>query len=45
MTDVATGREIARVKTGMLWFDYAAHKISAMPAAFAPVLEALRPAA
>jgi len=34
MTDVASGVEIARVKTGMLWFDYATRKVVKMPEAF-----------
>jgi acyl-CoA thioester hydrolase len=34
MTDVASGVEIARLKTGMLWFDYAARKVVRMPEAF-----------
>ncbi len=34
MRDAASGREVARVKTGMLWFDYAARKVVSMPEAF-----------
>jgi acyl-CoA thioester hydrolase len=34
MTDAATGREIARVKTGIVFFDYRARRIVAMPARF-----------
>jgi acyl-CoA thioester hydrolase len=30
LTDAATGEEIARVKTGLLFFDYAARKIARM---------------
>lgn len=40
LTDAATGREIARVKTGILFFDYAARKVVSMPAAFRAVVEA-----
>ncbi len=40
MTDAATGREIARAKTGMLWFDYAARKLVRMPEAFRRVVGA-----
>ncbi len=39
MTDVANGAEIARVKTGMLWFDYATRKVVKMPEAFQRALE------
>jgi 4-hydroxybenzoyl-CoA thioesterase len=38
MTDVASGREIARVKTGVLFFDYRARKVVSMPRAFEAVL-------
>ncbi len=34
MCDRATGREIARVATGLLWFDYGAHRVAHMPDAF-----------
>jgi acyl-CoA thioester hydrolase len=34
LSDEATGEEIARVKTGMLWFDYAARKLARAPEAF-----------
>lgn len=34
MTNKATGREIARVKTGIVFFDYAAGKIVKMPEKF-----------
>jgi 4-hydroxybenzoyl-CoA thioesterase len=40
MSDAATGREIARVKTGMLWFDYSARKVVRMPEAFRKIVEA-----
>jgi 4-hydroxybenzoyl-CoA thioesterase len=33
-TDVATGREVARAKTGIIFFDYAARKVAHMPEAF-----------
>lgn len=40
LTDVATGREVARAKTGILFYDYAAKRIVQAPepfrAAFAP---------
>jgi acyl-CoA thioesterase FadM len=39
LTDGATGREIARVKTGILFFDYAARKVVSMPPAFREVVE------
>jgi acyl-CoA thioester hydrolase len=38
MSDVQTGQEIARAKTGMLWFDYSARKLVSMPEAFRGVL-------
>jgi acyl-CoA thioesterase FadM len=38
MTDAATGQEIARARTGMLWFDYAARKVVSMPDAFRQIL-------
>ena len=34
MTDAGTGQEVARARTGMLWFDYAARKVVHMPEAF-----------
>jgi acyl-CoA thioester hydrolase len=34
MSDAATGREIARLKTGLVFFDYAARKVALMPSAF-----------
>jgi acyl-CoA thioesterase FadM len=34
LTDAATTEEIARVKTGILFFDHAAQKVSSMPDAF-----------
>jgi acyl-CoA thioester hydrolase len=34
MTDVASGLEIARVKTGIVFFDYTARKVVHMPEAF-----------
>jgi 4-hydroxybenzoyl-CoA thioesterase len=43
MSDTATGREIARVKTGMLWFDYSARKVVRMPESFRKIVEALPP--
>ncbi|WP_248360938.1 acyl-CoA thioesterase [Anaeromyxobacter oryzae] len=39
MRDRATGQEIARVATGLLWFDYAARKVVSMPEAFRRVVE------
>ena len=40
LSDAATGKEIARVKTGVVFFDYVAHKVIHTPgpfrAAFAP---------
>jgi acyl-CoA thioester hydrolase len=39
LTDAATGREIARAKTGVLFFDYAARKLATMPKAFRAVVE------
>jgi 4-hydroxybenzoyl-CoA thioesterase len=40
LADAATGKEIARVKTGIVFFDYAARKVGHTPepfrAAFAP---------
>lgn len=40
MRDGATGPEIARVKTGLVWFDYAARKVVHMPEAFRRVVAA-----
>jgi acyl-CoA thioester hydrolase len=40
LLDQATGREIARAKTGLLFFDYAARKVVAMPAEFRAVVAA-----
>ena len=37
-TDVASGQEIARVKTGVLCFDYAARKVVSLTAALRAVL-------
>ncbi len=34
MSDARTGQEVARARTGMLWFDYAARKVIRMPEAF-----------
>ena len=34
ITDAATGQELARVKTGIVFFDYAARKVVSMPAPF-----------
>lgn len=34
ITDVATGAEIARVKTGIVFFDYAARRVVQVPAPF-----------
>lgn len=34
MTDLASGREVARGKTGIVFFDYTARKIAALPEAF-----------
>ncbi len=43
MDDLATGREIARVKTGLIFFDYAARRVVKMPEAFHQVLAAPSP--
>jgi acyl-CoA thioesterase FadM len=40
LTDAATGREVARVRTGLRFFDYAARKIVHMPESFRAVLGA-----
>jgi 4-hydroxybenzoyl-CoA thioesterase len=34
ISDVATGAEIARVKTGIVFFDYAARRVVSVPAPF-----------
>lgn len=34
MTDLASGREVARGKTGIVFFDYVARKITAVPESF-----------
>ena len=34
ITDAATGQEIARVKTGIMFFDYTARRVVTMPATF-----------
>jgi 4-hydroxybenzoyl-CoA thioesterase len=34
LVDEASGSEIAQVKTGMLWFDYAARRVGRAPEAF-----------
>ena len=34
LTDTATGREIARAKTGMVFFDYQERKVVSVPAPF-----------
>jgi acyl-CoA thioester hydrolase len=36
--DAADGSEIARVKTGLVWFDYATRKVARMPEAFARIV-------
>jgi 4-hydroxybenzoyl-CoA thioesterase len=38
LTDAATGEEIARAKTGLVFFDYATRKVATMPAAFRDVI-------
>ena len=38
LADEATGAEIARVRTGLLCFDYAARKLARMPDAFREAL-------
>ena len=42
MSDAATGAEIARVKTGVLFFDYRTRRVVSMPPAFRAVLGAAR---
>ena len=37
LTDAAGGAEIARVKTGLVWFDYATRKVARMPEPFARI--------
>jgi acyl-CoA thioester hydrolase len=39
LTDVASGREIARAKTGIIFFDYAARKVAHLPEPFRRVVE------
>lgn len=34
LTDAATGKEVARAKTGIVFFDYATRKVAQAPAAF-----------
>jgi acyl-CoA thioester hydrolase len=41
MTDATTGEEIARVKTGIVLFDYRARKVVTMPARFRATLGGL----
>jgi len=41
LTDAGTGTEIARVRTGLVWFDYATRKVARMPEAFARVAAAV----
>jgi 4-hydroxybenzoyl-CoA thioesterase len=43
-TDGPRGTEIARVKTGIVWFDYARRKVVHMPEAFRRVVGAGHPA-
>jgi len=38
LADAATGAEIARVKTGLVWFDYATRKVARMPGPFARIV-------
>jgi acyl-CoA thioesterase FadM len=40
MTDAGTGEEIARLKTGIVFFDYATRKVATMPQAFGEAIEA-----
>jgi acyl-CoA thioester hydrolase len=40
ITDATTGKEIARVKTGIVFFDYATRRVVTMPAAFREVVGA-----
>jgi len=39
MTDQASGREVARGKTGILFFDYGPRKVAPVPAAFLAKLQ------
>ena len=39
LTDVASGREIARARTGLLFYDYGAKKVASMPERFRQVIE------
>jgi acyl-CoA thioesterase FadM len=41
MTNKATGKQVARVKTGILCFDYDKKKVAAIPAVFVEQLEQL----
>jgi 4-hydroxybenzoyl-CoA thioesterase len=38
LTDIASGREIAQVKTGIIFFDYSARKVAHLPEPFRRVL-------
>jgi 4-hydroxybenzoyl-CoA thioesterase len=38
LTDVASGQEIARAKTGIIFFDYAARKVAHLPEPFRRVV-------
>jgi 4-hydroxybenzoyl-CoA thioesterase len=38
LSDVATGQEIARVKTGLIFFDYEARKVAHLPEPFRRVV-------
>jgi 4-hydroxybenzoyl-CoA thioesterase len=40
--DKASGREVARGKTGIVFFDYAVRKVAPVPAIFREKLDALR---
>jgi 4-hydroxybenzoyl-CoA thioesterase len=42
LTDVASGKEIARAKTGIVFFDYAARKMVSVPASFREAFAAAR---
>jgi hypothetical protein len=39
VTKVASGAEVARAKTGFVFFDYAVHRIAAMPPDFRATVE------
>jgi acyl-CoA thioester hydrolase len=39
LSDTASGKEIARVKTGILFFDYQARRVAHMPDAFRRLVE------